>query len=224
MLTVSTLNGFGSGGGGPLVATFQSSATASVVSPVATYTNAPIGTASIDRCVIAGFTCDNNGSTGLTFTCDIGGVTATQLVIFETATKQNYSGLWIARVPTGTTATINVTGSGSVSTATRIHVWTMTGLDSLSPTSTGSTEAKSTAPGVINVNLTTLNNATFAVAGNIAAATFTWTNITERSDVTVSLSGHSAASGSAQPVQTLAVTCTPSATTTGAMVAASFSQ
>lgn len=94
----------------------------------ATYTNYSIGPASSDRVVFV--SAWGLGATARTLSSiTIGGVTATKITGSSTSQGQNLQ-LYRATVPTGTTATIVVTWSGSYSNS-GIDVWTASNLGTI---------------------------------------------------------------------------------------------
>jgi hypothetical protein len=93
-----------------------------------------IGAASANRLVIAGVT-SRFGTTGATATsCTIGGVAATKVdeVINITGGAETIQTIWVAAVPTGTTATVSAVFSTTMIRAS-CDLWTATG-DSALPT------------------------------------------------------------------------------------------
>lgn len=144
-----------------------------------TYTNAPIGTASSDRYVIVGVIGEDST------TATISGVTcagnAMTNIAGTTLTNSNsVTAFYILNVTSGTTATIVATFTGNKN-ATWIGVWTATGLTSTTPigTATQTTDNTSTAL------TTTSGGFAIGIAGSYGgAATYTWTNLTERFDNT----------------------------------------
>lgn len=135
-----------------------------------------IGTATPDRAVIVAI---GNGFGSHTVTSvTIGGVSASQIVTLTGGTVT--ACLWIARVPTGTTATITVNLSGNVGLGIGIGVWAAYGLIGLTPIASGSSSA---SPG--SVALSSTRPGGFAIAyratgGSVSA--MTPTNFTERFD------------------------------------------
>jgi hypothetical protein len=154
--------------------------------PTVTFSNVNIGTPSAGRVVVVGVA-DNaasyDGITGVT----IGGVAATEAVFSDTATT-NYASLWYASVPTGTTATIVVTGQGSGLAEVGILVGAITGDSSAAPVavSTHPTVYDSGDPQLIpttgTVNVPTNGAAVlFGESEFYDSGTPTWTNTTSAS-------------------------------------------
>lgn len=206
VLSITNLSGFG-GGGGPFTMTYMSSVVPDVVSPTATYTGVSIGDAASDRIVFAALTHDNLTS-GITYTCTIAGLTATEVLSVEFS-GADYVSFFAATVPTGTTATIVFTSSDSMTTNSGMHVWVARGLQSITPYSSGSDTGPSPGLASVTVNIGTTYNATIAASINGSATTVTWTNATEGSDFNTGSANHSSATATSSPVGTLAVGVTP---------------
>jgi hypothetical protein len=121
---------FSTGGGAPsgsVALSFESNGTLPDANPT-TFSGYAIGTPAADRQVIVYLANRQNTITGMT----IGGVTATRVAIDEDSTWK--AEIWIANVPTGTTADIVISGP-----STRwlgICVYAATGI-SATPTDTG---------------------------------------------------------------------------------------
>lgn len=140
------------------------------------FTSQPIGTAQSDRYVIVGIGWSNLGPSISAVT--IGGVSAT--VVATAANANGSSAMYIALVPTGTTATVAITFSSTTNLGCGIAVWSATGLVSATPVSSGNSSASPT-PSVV---LTTVNGG-FAigyahVASNVtySPSTIPWTGVT----------------------------------------------
>ena len=154
----------------PKIITYQTNAVLNSPATTFTFSSQAIGTAQANRYVIVGV--GGSNSTRTVSTVTIGGISATQLVQQQSGIIT--SALFIANVPTGTTASIVVTWSGSQDRA-GIGVWSATGLSSTSANSTGSTTTNNGT-----ITLTTLSGG-FAVGFTTQdnfGSTFTWTNLT----------------------------------------------
>lgn len=103
-------------------------------SDLATYTfsSLNIGAPSATRYVVVGLTCQVGAGANLTLS--IGGISATQLV--SSVGSGVRAVIFIAKVPTGTSANIVVNSSVGASTCA-VCVWSLEGLLSPTPTSTG---------------------------------------------------------------------------------------
>lgn len=88
-----------------------------------------IGAAATDRYVLVGFAAQSSGALTIS-SATIGGVTAT---VLETTSGTTVTGWVGAIVPTGATATVEITLSGSGASGAGIVVNTITGLDSVTP-------------------------------------------------------------------------------------------
>lgn len=88
------------------------------------------GTAAAGRFIVVGFVDNASGVTA----CTIGGITATKAVGVSSINSANCS-LWGAVVPTGTTATVSFTLSGT-SSGIAAMAWTINGLSSTTPVDT----------------------------------------------------------------------------------------
>ncbi len=98
-----------------------------------TFTGKAIGPAASDRYVFVGTM--QHAATRTVSSMTVGGVSASLVVRQQGGSIT--SELWMANVPTGTTATIVVTWSGSVDLFCGIGVWSATGLISTTPVATG---------------------------------------------------------------------------------------
>lgn len=191
-----------------------------------TYTNAAIGTAAVGRRVIVGIT-SGKATGAYTITgVTIGGNAAAQ-VKTETASGGGatvVTDIWILQVDTGTTATIVVSYSASV-TAAAVSVWAAYDLTSSTATDTGNSTA--------NPMTDTLNISAGGVAvgmlSNFASGglpSHTWVGLSERVDLAAAVGAfeaYSSADGTFAAAQTgLTITATPTAQSAGALVMASF--
>ena len=141
-----------------------------------TFSSHDIGTAAASRRVVV---CAYGvGGSASSATCTVGGISATALV---TATLQFYSPgyIFIAEVPTGTTADIVVTFSAGA-VACGVAVYAVYDLTSSSAVDTGS------GTGSFNDTLTSVNPGV-AIGCSLlnSAAASTWTNLTEDHDTVV---------------------------------------
>ena len=204
----------------PKVLTFQTSATDTSTQTTYTFTSQAIGTAAADRYVIVAF----QWSAASARTCStgtIGGVAAT-LVSDGTNSATLSNGnpgmcIIIALVPTGTTATIAITLSGSAIRA-GIGVWSATGLLSATAKNVQTSTAN---PGTVTLNVLAGG---FAIgdAGNDNAGTTTWTNLTSRYDTNI-VSGRMQSGADAKTsAGTLAITATRSASAAPLLIGASW--
>lgn len=164
----------------PKVLTFQTSAVNSANLTTYTFSAQAIGTAAADRYVIVGISYGNNSATVSSVT--IGGVSATSIVVAAgTAGGWGTIGaaIFIANVPTGTTADVVVTLSAGQNRC-GIGVWSATGM---SGTTASATNSSSASPGSASITIPTggFGIAVASIAEN-SAPLVSWTNATERYD------------------------------------------
>ena len=181
------------------------------------FTSTNLGTASPDRKIVVAVGVRHTTARTIN-TVTIAGVTATTLVEL-TGSGQQSCGLYIAAVPTGATGTIDVALSGAASRA-GIGVWAVTGLDSTTPTFTGSTTNTTTTSTTIDVD-----EGGIIIAANygVGSSSGTWTNLTE--DYDLALTGpnsFSGASSSFATAQTVTVTRSQASDTSTSQVAAAL--
>ena len=117
-----------------LAATVSYTANASQNGVFADFTGVAIGTASATRRVVVGVMLSASGGASVT-ALTVGGVGATQLT--SGSELNNHMSLWIASVPTGTTATISLSTTSSV-IRRAIVVWATDNVGSPTPTATTS--------------------------------------------------------------------------------------
>ncbi len=190
-----TLLGVGSSGSvaGPTI-TYIGDATCAFPASTCTVTNTNIGTAATDRTVIIGI--DFNSQTTLT-SVTIQGITSNIFVqTFANTMTTAFVGIG---VPTGTTATVVITAASSQAGSTaHIGVWTVNGLNSLTP---DNTQTASTSP--CNITLTNVaNGAAFmdTMSNATASEVITGTGFVQDYNVTYNVSkkaagGHAPTTG-----------------------------
>lgn len=147
-----------------------------------TFSNASIGTAASDRYVIVGFSA-STGTAGITISSvTIAGITATLLskAEYSATSASRVSGIYMAAVPTGTTATIVVTYSSTMARMA-LNVYRCIGLPTITPHSTASVTGASGTAYTLDVSG---SSAGFVIAQAAvqASTSFTWTGLTEDSD------------------------------------------
>lgn len=142
-----------------------------------------LGTASADRYIYV-FAFINGTNPDIT-AMTINGVAATEVVQVNNAAFAG--GVWVANVPTGTTGTIAVTGTGTP-VRCGIGAWGITGLATTTPANS------STAQAVIGVDSDVAGNidvaaTSFILAGGMTSGTAggaaLWTNLNEDADFTI---------------------------------------
>jgi len=169
-----------------------------------TYSTKSIGAADAGRTVIVGVS--SNGTnivTGMT----IGGVSATELTVF-TGTN-NTSSVWAAAVPSGTTADIVITNAGG-GAATGIAVYRALNVGSLTAYTAGSSAVADPMTATV---FAPAGSAIFAAGGGYSPASFTWTGVTEDTDLGAVASGEDKATHGSIAIatdQSVDVGCDPS--------------
>lgn len=208
--------------------TITYTANAQSASDLTTYTfsTQAISTAASNR-KVAVITYANAGTAATVSSMTIGGVSATQVIGVQSGNKTG--AIWIADVPTGTTADVVVTWSaGRVRCA--IIVFAIYGTFSSTAYDTGS-DITMVAGAMSDTMNCPAGGVILAGIGDLAGGSHTataWTNLTERADATHSEGGSfSGASDAFASVQTgLAITATMTGGTEDApiLVLASFEE
>lgn len=169
------------GGGGPITATYQTQTSSGTDASSYSFTSQPIGTAAAGRRVVVSIGYASASAVTLS-SVTIGGVSASIDGDTDAITGNRRAYIVSAVVPTGTTATVAVTLSG---TAARvgIGVWSLSGG---SPTGQTATSINSNS-GTLTV--TTAVNDVVICAGyashSSGTVTTTWTDATERFDASI---------------------------------------
>ncbi len=153
----------------PKTVTYQGKAENTAGASSYSFTSQPIGAAQADRYVIVGIGWANLGPSITSVT--IGGVAATQVAL--NANANGSSALYIALVPTGTTATIAINFSSTTLLHCGIAIWSATGLTSTTPVSFGNSSASATP----SVALTTVEGG-FAIAYAHVGSNVNYSNTT----------------------------------------------
>jgi hypothetical protein len=202
-LAVNHLIGFGAkraaAGGGDATVTAGGSATSTSFSSGSTFSAVNISTASATRYVVAVFVTRGGGSGSASISSfTIGGVSATA-VVNASASADDRVFMYIAAVPTGTTADVTISGSSLGSTAA-LMLWAVYDLNSATATQTGTSTNADPSSASLNISAGGV-----AIGGGYTipvATSATWTNLTENFDATFdtnrTYSGASAAFASAQ--------------------------
>ena len=223
MLTLTHLAGFGAGGStGPLAMAYGGAGVQTADGSTMTVSGLSIGAADDSRRVIAAIAW-NAGSNQTVSSATIGGVAATIVVQAMSTTGSAGSALLIASVPSGTTADVAVTFSGSVSRMSAA-TYRVVNLNSATAYATANdTEAASgEVTGSLNVPA---GGFVVAVASTSDGASWSWTaGPTEDSDqyTEASLAGSSASASYASAQTPLTVTATCASGTRASLVAASW--
>lgn len=151
------------GGKLPSIA-YQTTAVINATASSFTFAAQAIGTASGRRRVIVGVAHSGSTITGVT----VGGITATLLSSFVPS-------LYIASVPTGTTANIVVTQSVSTASTVTITVWSVYDLRSATAVDIGTSTA---SPAVLDLDVSPRGIVVALAASGSSGASYTWTGIT----------------------------------------------
>jgi hypothetical protein len=195
-----------------------------------TFSGQAVGAADAARRVFVAITGQyNDGVARNVASVTIGGVSATQAsAINYVAAGVNslVAEIWVATVPTGTTADVVVTFNAAMVRA-GIGVWTcntvpITPTDTATDSDSGADEF-ATASIDINAGGFLIGVSTFF--GDVSVPTYSWTNLTEDYDATLENTGsHTGASDDfASETLSRSITVTPSAATTdGVLALASF--
>lgn len=200
-------------GGGQATVTYTGTNSITTAPPF-TWTAQPIGAAAADRLVAVALM---YAATGAVSSVTIGGIAATKVA--GTVSGVALSEIWVAAVPTGTTANI-VVNSGTVLTARfAVSIYAIYGAASATPVATGTSTAN---PGAATLACT----ANCAVIGGFCIAAVpgsvrtSWSGITEDNDADFGpFNSYSAASK--QDINgSLAIAATPSAAITNVAFAA----
>ncbi len=184
-----------------------------------TFTSAAIGTESGDRLVIVGIVIGKDSGTwsaNPVSSMTIGGISATQVgsqLLCEGTTTAALA-IFAASVPTGTTA--NIVATLAANGAADIVIWNATGLSS---TTASDTKSDNATPFTQSLTVP-VGGFGIGLAGGESVTSWTWSNMTERSDAA---SGIYVASGAdTTSTGSISVTATKAAGTRAAMLLASW--
>lgn len=147
-----------------------------------TYTGVAIGTAAANRTVIVADGFRDAGNCPLS-SMTIGGISATRVAQnVNSVTNTTITSIWVAAVPTGTTATIVTVYCASTDSAEGLGVYAAYGLNSSTPTAT-SGSSSSTAPS-LNLNVSA-GGMVIAVAWALGQSQpmCSWTGVTSDYDM-----------------------------------------
>lgn len=180
------------------------------VSSPRTLTGISIGTADSARRVVAAIMFQESGNTGSSpiTGVTIGGVSATRIGTVARSNNANdhICEFWVAAVPTGTTADVVITFTGSIY-RWATSLFKVLGYSSVYNSNTGSTSSNTAVSATINGRA---NGCIIACVTNNGSNTYTWTNLTEAVDATYG-NTYSAASDNFSTAQTgLSITATQS--------------
>lgn len=190
----------------------------STAGAVVTYTGISIGTANANRYVIVGYGGGEGGGTLVSAT--INGVNATKTVSADTGNGS--VGFIIAKVPTGTSGSVVLTFTNSLSSGRgAIIVWTVTNLVSATASSTA-TDTTATANAYDGTLVIPADGFGLGVVyqGDNGLRTFTWTNLTE--DVDSNFGGPSVSGASSTTAGSALRTATSSGSIQGGLALAAW--
>jgi hypothetical protein len=161
----------------PVAVTSQASTSQNSGATTYTFTSMAIGTAAANRYVVAAITGTGISGAETVSTVTIGGISAVQLVSDSlNGGSNNVIALFIALVPTGTTA--NVVATFSVAQVRAgAATWSVTNLLSTTPTGTNSAQSTISAAVTASANVTGQGAIIGACMEQPLGATFTWTNL-----------------------------------------------
>lgn len=169
--------------GTPLVLTSVTSATNDASSY--TFSNINIGAPDANRYVVVGFSASTGTASITISSVTIAGVTATLLekAEYSATLASRDSGIYIAAVPTGTTATIVITFSGTMSRI-GLNVYRLVGITSTTPQDT--TVVTGAAGTVYDLSLVG-TSAGFIIAQTMvqASTSYTWSGAIEDNDAAI---------------------------------------
>lgn len=201
--------------------TYQTSTQSATDASSYSFASQAIGTAAADRYVIVGIGITSGVAGPRTVsTCTVGGISASRILRVENATGDITAELWMALVPTGTTATVAFTTDDTCARV-GISVWSKTG--GASPGTAFDTGSSTSEPASISMDIPA-RGAVVGFAQLNSPGITTWSNITSRY-VTVeeAASYHSGADLEYAAAQTgLAIGLSDTSTPSVAVVVASF--
>jgi hypothetical protein len=179
MFVATQLIGFAAGGNQPSIS-FRASNTSGTDGTSFTFAGTDIGAAAANRHVIVGISGLTDGLADTTLdSCTVGGISATQQVEQKNG-DGGHAWISIAKVTTGTTADIVFTTAATIA---RVGIIVWAAYDLLSATARA-TVGSSGTPAVLDANVLA-GDIIVACAFTNAAATMTWTGLTERYDTTI---------------------------------------
>jgi hypothetical protein len=160
---------------------YQTSTASTTDGTTYTFTSQAIGFARSTRYVVVGVVARESPDTSAqTVTVTVGGIAATQVVLATStaASGRNLAGLYIAAVPTGTTADVVVEFSGGVNFC-GLGVWALYDLNSPTATNTATSTSSSQTLSV-DVNA---NGVAIGLSFANSDPDFAWTGTTERFEI-----------------------------------------
>lgn len=179
---------------GPAVATETDSVSSASNDFTYTFTDRAVGAADPDRYVVAAVTMEDDGVSASATAVTIGGVTADEVVgiTHAASSESTYAGLWIAKVPTGTTATIEVTGNTTM-TGCAVTVYRVTGIRGPTATDTD-TDSGTKTTFSMDLDVQSRGVAIGTAKNRDQGSAASWTGLTEDDDFQSDNTRHTAAS------------------------------
>lgn len=189
------------------------------ISGGATYTAFPVGPAAANRTVLV-MAVFRHGpvSPEVINSVTIGGISASNVAQTFNSAGANYTlmYMWVANVPTGTTANIVVTYSASIDRADGVQVWSAYGLSSTTPVASASSLSTTVSPLSLNVSAGGIVVASTWSFTPVVSPPCAWAGVTANGDILTDPSGAqlmSAASANFVPAASpRTVSCTYNAT------------
>jgi hypothetical protein len=176
---------------GAATISFTASAVNTANATTHTFSGVSIGTAASNRKIVVASQHSSGTVPVSVSSMTVGGISATFVVNQASADGEAYVEIWQANVPTGTTATIVVNYSGTVSRG-GVGVWAVYGA-AAAATDTGVSTAN---PLTDTLNIPAGGVAIGAASGSAGTST-AWTNLTENYDENVEASTYQSGASSA---------------------------
>jgi hypothetical protein len=180
----------------PATVEFTDLAESAANNAVYTFADLDAGAADADRYLAVAVTMSDDGLAAAATACTIGGQSATEAAgqSVAAASESNYAGVWIVKVPTGTTATVEVTGNTTMQSCS-VTLYRIIGIASATPTDTDT--ASSAVGGLLSMDLDVQSGGVAIGAGVNAdqGTAASWVGLTEDDDQQNDNMRHTAASG-----------------------------
>jgi hypothetical protein len=164
--------------------------------PEYTFSNRAIGLADPDRYIAVAVSLRDDSANGQITALTIGGISASKAIGNQQSASSLsiHSSIWIAAVPTGTTATIVATCS-STSTDCAITVYRLTGIAGTAPSDTDSSIAEGTDPlAAMDLDIPTGGGIAIGCGAQNFGAGASWSGLVEDDDALNGSLLHTAAS------------------------------
>lgn len=207
------------GPSGPAVVTYVTNRVSTANQTIYTFSASNIGAEDASRVVVVGVFGNGNFTARTISGVTLGGVS--MMPIVDAGNVAVPLGLFALAVPAGTAADVVVTFSGGVVDA-GIGIWSLTNLQSATPTDTDA-DTTASSPATVSIDVQA-DGVVIALTGEDTSGSFTWSGITERYDAVVetTIARHSGASDAYASAATLALSVTEADGDTIRMVAAAW--